>query len=329
MNAGESKGRNKPSAAARAEAAAWLARLHGPDRTPEVEAGFRRWMADDPERAAAFEWLTDTWEKSARLRRRPMEQIARWESVGFRVSFARAAFATMTVAMLAVVGTVFYLRNDAVITAVGEQRTLTLEDGSRVHLNTATRVAVHFDEKIRRVELEKGEALFEVAKRPDWPFIVTAGQRRVRALGTAFIVRRDGENLAVTLVEGKITVASVPADGRPAPGEEARVLNPGQRLTFAGGRPAKLDRPPLEAVTAWQRGQVALDNTPLAEAVAEMNRYSTTRLTIEDPKAAAIAVSGVFRAGDSADFAQVIARTYGLRVVERPRELLLAGEPLR
>ena len=84
----------KPSAAARAEAAAWVARLHGPNRTQEVEAGLRRWLADDPEHAAAFELLTDTWEKSARLRRRPIEQVATWERRGLRISFARAALST-------------------------------------------------------------------------------------------------------------------------------------------------------------------------------------------------------------------------------------------
>src|SRR5579862_5107295 len=158
----------KPSAAARAEAAAWVARLHGPNRTPEVEAGLRRWLADDPEHAAAFELLTDTWEKSAHLHRRPAERVASWERVGFRISFSRAALATIATAVLAVIGTIFYLHSDAVTTGIGELRTVALDDGTRVHLNTNTRVRVHYDKHLRRVTLERGEALFEVAKRPDW-----------------------------------------------------------------------------------------------------------------------------------------------------------------
>lgn len=244
MNASQSTRRNKPSAVARAEAAAWLARLHGPNRTLEVEAGFRHWMADDPERAAAFEFLTDTWEKSARLRRRPIERVASWGLVGVRLSFSRAALATMAVATVAVISTVFYLRNDAVATAVGEQRTLTLEDGSRVYLNTATRAVMHYDEKVRRVELERGEALFEVAKHPAWPFIVTAGDRQITALGTAFVVRREEHDLTVTLVEGQVTVTPAQIDKTPVPLEETRILSPGQRLTFANSGPPTLDRPP-------------------------------------------------------------------------------------
>jgi transmembrane sensor len=329
MNASDDKKSNKLSAAARAEAAAWIARLHGPNRTRVVEVGFRRWIAEDPERAAAFELLTDTWEKSARLRRRPFERVASWELVGFRINFSRAALATVAVAFLAIVGTIFYLHSDAVATAIGEQRTLALEDGTRVYLNTNSRAHVHYDRNTRRVELDQGEALFEVAKRPDWPFVVIAGNKQIRALGTAFIVRRDEEALAVTLVEGKVTVESVGGGGAPAPvGEtETEVLSPGQRLTFAGSTVPKLDRPQLDKMTAWQRGQVTFDSTPLIDAVADMNRYSTMRLVIEAPGAARILISGIFRVGDSNSFAQAVAKTYRLQLRKHSREIILAGSP--
>src|ERR1700733_6094123 len=94
-----------PSAAARAEAAVWIARLHGPRRTKEVEEGFRRWLAEDAERKAAFELLTDTWEKTTRLKRRPSERMTTWRLVGFRVSLPRAAIASLSIALIAVLGT--------------------------------------------------------------------------------------------------------------------------------------------------------------------------------------------------------------------------------
>jgi len=179
------------------------------------------------------------------------------------------------------------------------------------------------------VELEKGEALFEVAKRPGWPFVVRVGRKQITALGTAFIVRRDSQDeFAVTLVEGKIAVTAVPESGvselQPGFGADTPfTLMPGQRLTFASARPPTLDRPGLDKVTAWQRGHVSLDNTSLADAVAEMNRYSPIRLVIEDPKIAAIQVSGVFRAGDSVNFAQAVAKTHQLEIVDRRSEIIL------
>jgi transmembrane sensor len=324
MSAMTPKSGDKPSAAARAEAAAWVARLHGPNRTREVEAGFRRWLVEAPERAAAFELLTEIWEKSASLRRHPNERVASWQLVGFRISFSRAAVACVGVAVLAVVGTLLYLHTNAVTTAIGEQRTLALEDGTRVYLNTNSRATVHYDKTARRVELQSGEALFEVAKRPDWPFIVTAGDRQIRALGTAFLVRRDEENVAVTLVEGTIAVTPVDSESAPVPAHETRVLSPGQRLTFAKGATPRLDRPSLDRMIAWQRGQVAFDNTPLADAVADMNRYSAVKLVIEAPEATTIRISGIFRAGDSANFAQAVARAYRLQILDQSGEIVLA-----
>ena len=322
----------KPSAAVRAEAAAWVARLHGPNRTPHVEAGLRRWLADDPEHAAAFELLTDTWEKSARLRRRPLEQVASWEGPGFRISFPRAALAAAATVVLAVLATIFYLHTDAVTTGVGELRTLTLDDGSRVHLNTDTRVRVDYDKQTRHVSLERGEALFEVAKRPDWPFIVTAGGREIKALGTEFVVRRDGKRLSVMLMEGQVTVThgTEGQSNRSPPEAETFTLIPGDRVTFVGSATPTLDRPAPERITAWLRGEVALDNTSLADAVAEMNRYSHQRIVADDPALAAIRVSGIFRAGDLANFAQAVARMHHIKVLNQQDEIvLMTGETAR
>lgn len=318
----------KASAAVRAEAAAWVARLHGPNRTPHVEAGLRRWLADDPEHAAAFELLTDTWEKSAHLRRRPLEQVASWERQGFRISFPRAALAAAATVVLAVLATIFYLHTDAVTTGVGELRTLTLDDGSRVHLNTDTRVRVYYDKQTRHVSLERGEALFEVAKLPDWPFIVTAGGREIKALGTEFVVRRDRKRLSVMLMEGKVTVHGTEGQSNGSPPEtETFTLVPGDRVTFVGSAPPTLDRPAPERITAWLRGEVALDNTSLADAVAEMNRYSHQRIVADDPELAAIRVSGIFKAGDLVNFAQAVARMYHVKVLnQQDMIVLMAGE---
>ena len=325
MTADTTKSSKKPSASDRAEAAAWVARLHGPNRTHEVEAGFRRWLAESPEHASAFELLTDTWEKSANLRRHPAEQVASWQAVGFRVTLSRAALACCVIAVLAIVGTLLYLHTNAVATAIGEQRTMALEDGTRVYLNTNSRVVVHYDKTARRVELQSGEALFEVAKRPDWPFIVTAGDRQIRALGTEFIVKRDAQELTVTLVEGKVTVAPIESDGQASNPRDTQVMNPGQRLKFARGSMPVVDTPPLDKVTAWQRGQIAFDSTPLEAAIADMNRYNRVPIVLKSAEVGkSIQISGIFRAGDSMNFAQALSKTYRLQISVRPAEIVLS-----
>ncbi len=331
----------QPSAAARAEAAAWVARLHGPNRTQDVEAGLRRWLADDPEHAAAFELITDTWDKSAGLKRRIIEHVSSWERPGFRISFSRAALVTAVTIVLAVIGTLLFLRGDGVSTAVGERRVVVLDDGTRVHLNTDSQVRVRYDKTLRRVSLERGEALFEVAKHADWPFIVTAGGREIRALGTEFLVRRGDQSVAVTLVEGKVSVS--PVSGRPAttaqgsaapplntpagsaPRSEVVTLAPGDRLTFTDAGSANIDHPSMERVTAWERGEVTLDDTSLADAAAEMNRYSREKILIDDT-VRANRVSGIFQAGDSMNFALAVARTHHLKVLRQPRGIVLVAE---
>lgn len=326
-----------------AEAGVWIARLHGDDRTPAMEEGFREWLKADPLNARAFELTTDVWEDAQNLRRvipfahetaRPARSRSRI------LSWPSAALVAAAALVLAVVA-IRYFDSGTVATAVGEQRLLTLEDGSRIFLNTATRVAIRYTEQSRLVELDAGEALFDVAKQPHRPFIVRAGDRQVRAVGTSFVVRRDKERLAVTLVEGKVAVMPVPlaelenaAESssthvpRGAAGSaEIFTLTTGQRLVIPVNEPARVDTLSVDRATAWRRGQVILDDTPLANAVTEMNRYSAQKLVVESSGAGELIVSGLFQVGDSMSFARAVAQTYGLTVIERSDEIVLSGNP--
>ncbi|WP_129779491.1 FecR family protein [Peristeroidobacter soli] len=304
------------------EAAVWIARLHAPDRTLQVERGFKRWLAGSPGRARAFEIVSDGWELAGRLQHQPFPRMSRWQRAGFREGFMRASAVVAAMSVLVVVALVFYFRAEGVSTSVGEQRVLTLEDGSRITLNTSTRIVTHYDEHVRKVELRSGEALFEVVKKEaSWPFVVVAGDRTITALGTSFVVREDAKGTSVVLMEGRVSVAS--AEGqRAAP----QVLSPGQRVTFANGE-ASLDEPVVQKVVAWRFGQVDLEDTTLEAAAEEMNRYSTVKLSIATPEARKLRVNGVFRTGDTASFAAALAATYGLTVVSAPDTIVLEGEP--
>jgi transmembrane sensor len=310
-----------------AEAGVWVARLGGPNSEP-ARNGLRRWLAESKTHRRAFELATDVWEEAGALRGCAAAHLVRERPPSRRTAYVRAALSATAAAVLAVAGSVVYLNRAGVTTGVGEQRRVTLEDGSQVLMNTSTRLVVKYDKYMRRVELENGEALFDVMKNPHRPFVVTAGGREVTALGTSFEVRRDGPQVTVTLLEGKVTVAAVtPRATAGTPPAEVEVLHPGQRLTLAAGRAPRLDRPPLQRVTEWQRGRVSLDDLSLADAVAEMNRYSDVKLRIERPEAAAVRVSGIFRAGDSMSFARAVAQTYGLKPIEQANAVLLTGLP--
>jgi transmembrane sensor len=314
---------------ARAEAAAWVARLHSSDRTQEHESGFRRWIEADAAHAAAFEIATEAWELGGSI---PANRFPRMVHPGLAPrSFVSAQRLAIAAGLCVVaIGAVFYLNrnNSTVTTGVGEQRMRTLEDGSRIYLNTGTKLTVHFDKDRRLVRLVEGEALFDVAKNPSRPFIVDAGERQVRAVGTEFVVRLDPHELAVTLVEGSVRITdqgSLDAGSFDPATQQPKILTAGQRLTFADNKPPTLDQPQLDNVTAWRRGEVVLDKTRLADAAEEMNRYSSVRLVVDNPETGNIRLSGIFRAGDSARFAEAVAETYHLHVGHQQTQIIISG----
>lgn len=320
--------------AARAEASAWITRLHGPDRTPEMEAGFRRWLAERPENAQEFEGLTEVWDllaASAPARNAP--RLERWEHSAEAqelqalraqpsVPAARTrrrprralALAACAVLALCAVGLYRAWPDNTYTTAIGEQRVVRLEDGTRMSLNSGSDIVTDFTPAERRVRLNRGEALFEVAKDASRPFVVAVDGHSVTALGTTFVVRRDARQVAVTLIEGRVAVAGT-AGRSDAAAPAPEILVPGQRLTLGeAATPPRIDTPRLESVTAWRRGEVMLDDTPLADAVAEMNRYDKTVIVIDSPRANGLIVSGLYHTGDSMGFATSVARLHGLRV---------------
>jgi transmembrane sensor len=180
-------------------------------------------------------------------------------------------------------------------TGVGERTTVLLSDGSKVTLNTRTRLEVSYATGRRDVTLASGQALFEVAKDTARPFVVTAGSRRVTALGTAFDVRLDAKRVQVTLIEGRVSVTPVRTPVWNAVMPSERELEPGQKLVAANDSYASdLIKADISTETSWRQGRVVFEDTPLVAAVAEMNRYSQSPILIGDRSLDDIRVNGMF-----------------------------------
>lgn len=312
--------------ATRAEAAAWVAKLHGPGRDACVEAGLHDWLNAHPLHQAAFEQATDSWESVGVVPAERLSAMVRWDRVGGVRARSRHYLPLSIAATLVLLfGTTiwFTTARDAYATQAGEQRTVVLSDGSRIHLNTATSIKVRFDKQRRRVELKEGEALFEVAHAPSRPFEVIAGTRAITALGTSFVVRRDPGQFSVTLVEGKVAVEDADEAGR-------TILLPGDRITLARAA-STIDNPPLERILAWQHGLVMLDAVPLRAAIEEMNRYGKLKIVFRSQliDSQAPRISGAFRTGDAESFAQALATTYGLALRRDVDNVVLEGLPHR
>jgi len=177
-------------------------------------------------------------------------------------------------------------------TQTAEQRTVTLDDGSRIELNARTRLRVVYSSQERSVDLLEGQALFEVAKDRSRPFIVRSGDARVRAVGTRFDVHRFGAAVKVTVLEGTVAVFQ--------PAVSDFLVRTGEQTLVSGQGSAPPHVTNVAAATAWTRGQLEFDETPLSEVADDFNRYSSRRLVLESPGLADFRISGVYSSTDSA-----------------------------
>ncbi|WP_298329040.1 FecR family protein [Asticcacaulis sp.] len=300
--------RRVPPLGTAAEAAVWMARLKSDNRLPETEAAFRRWLEITPDAQYLFDEATDVWEMlpsaiPARRARPASPAISR------RMALAGA----MAAAIVVVVGGGIYavnLRPVVYETQKGEQRSVSLADTSKVTLNTDTKLSVRYSHNRRYVQLERGEAVFQVAHDPSRPFVVETRNQRVTALGTVFLVRSDPTEMQVALFSGKVELRAK----QEVSAANGMILKPGERATVREGMTPVVDRPVSDVITAWQRQEIVFSDVTLGEAINELNRYSRQQIVITDSSIASLKVAGVFQTGDSAAFASNMARIYGLKV---------------
>lgn len=190
-------------------------------------------------------------------------------------------------------------------TGVGQRTRMTLADASNVALDTDSEIAVRMDKGTRNIVLRRGRAFFKVSKDPNRPFIVAAGDKRVRAVGTEFEVRLESGRVTVTVVEGVVEVTERPAARMARPGHSAEV-DAGTRLVAMNDTDWALQRVDAVEATRWLSGRLSFMGEPLGEAVREMNRYATQKIVFRDGQVPPERVVGVFRAGDTAALAQAI-----------------------
>ncbi|MFW3899641.1 FecR family protein [Pseudomonas bharatica] len=264
----------------------WQVLLHSGTASAADRSRYQRWRELSAEHLAAAEEAEALWgdightEAAARLPIAP-RRSRRWGS----------AIAASLV--LALVGYGGWQQAPALLadyhTSTGERRTVTLEDGSRVTLNSASAFSVKYTDDRRLVSLREGEALFEPAQDPR-PFVVDSGDERVQGSGAVFSVRRQGHAASVVVARG-----------------EARV---GERLLAAS--------PDAQAQTAWQRGKLIFNGRPLREVIAELERYQHGRILISDNQLGALPVSGVFDLDDPHGLLRTLEQRYELKVTYLP-----------
>jgi transmembrane sensor len=196
------------------------------------------------------------------------------------------------------------------VTAVGEQRSITLGDGSVVELNSQSRLVTRFTRAVRAVELTDGEAIFRVTKDPKRPFRVRTGATDIVAVGTAFNVKASDSRTVVTVLEGRVRVnqrAENAARLAAAPVAKPIELAVGDQLIVARSQPAvRVSLQDTEKVTSWTERRLIFEDTPISAAAAEFGRYSQRQIRIEDPRIGERKINGVFDATDPASLVEFL-----------------------
>lgn len=228
----------------------------------------------------------------------------------------RAAWGLAASVLLAISGYVAWHRGNVTVeeysTAVGVTSAIPLSDGSKVTLNTDSEIQIHLTEAERSARLEQGEAFFEVSKDPSRPFVVMAGERRIVVLGTKFSVRRENDEVQVVVTEGLVRLD----DAKIAAGGVARA-----KATRVAVEQRSL--PEVEELLSWRSGFLVFHETPLAEAVAEFNRYNKRQVVIRDASVAALKVSGNFKATYLDSFVGLLEEAFPVEVERQDRRIVL------
>jgi transmembrane sensor len=325
-----------------AAAAAWFAKREAEGWTPEQQSELAAWLEQSTAHRIAFLRVCEARKRFGELDSLTMDrapgaipdrgtwvwsplplEALRTVAVAPRAWFhriGRSATAAMTLVVLAAVGLASWYvarQGSSYRTEVGQVRSIPLEDGSHVTLDTGSRIQVAVTANERRIDLIHGDAYFEVAKDPMRPFVVSVNRARVVAVGTQFYVERDDDGLIVLVTAGKIRLER-PAESpqEVAAGSQARVDASELRISH----PTDME---LEAMLGWRNGYLLFRDTSLVEAVAKFNRYTHKKMLIEDPSIAGIRIGGHFRLDDVQGFLWLLKSGFPINVDERGDRIVL------
>lgn len=323
----------------RESAAAWHSRLHHDGESAQTARAFNSWLAESTEHRKAYEDIERSWE-TLRASTHSADIMALRHETALRLTRHNAReirpvkwLATAAVVLLMVGGVMLATRpshehpwpasfsssraDGLYATGTGQQLPIVLPDGSHVTLDTRSELHVAFSDHERSVQLIRGQALFEIAKDRTRPFVVTAADHRLEAVGTVFDVHLNEQQVRVTMVEGTVRVERTVSTPPPT-----ILITAGEQLISDDHQHDRVYEVNPKQVTSWLHGQVIFDNTSLATAVTELNRYSTVQIKLADPGLAHIHLSGTFTADRPDLFVEAVTTYYPLSIASEDTRLI-------
>jgi transmembrane sensor len=319
-------------------AAAWIARRGTEGWTQADAAALEAWLKESASHRVAYYRINAAWEEAGRLRalkgRAAGSLRAASPGSGHHSRLPLGLAAGLVFMVL--IGLLWGYKNELFhsnhyVTVVGGLEAVPLADGSRVTLNTDSDLRVLLSPKERDVELNRGEAFFEVAKDPSRPFVVNAGRKRIIAVGTQFSVLRQGDDIRVVVNEG--TVRLEDSSGGPTTRNIQNSEGQLETVVLPAGSVARVESDAvlvrragsaeIEQHLSWRSGLLTFRDTPLSEAVAEFNRYNERKIIIQDSSIGSLQLGGIFRSTNIDPFIDLLEQGFPVRAkVDGDRILL-------
>ncbi|MEI8573608.1 FecR family protein [Methylomonas sp. EFPC1] len=301
------------------QAATWFVELQSESCDEQRRQAFAQWLLQNPAHQTAYDDIASLWGNLDELKTAEVAGLNTARSARPRV-WRNGKMLTVSL-LLATVLTGAWLDFKAPSrvyqTGIGERQTVQLADGSQLQLNTDTQLRVRLSWWRREIELQQGEAMFNVAHQAWHPFTVHTGNLQIKDIGTVFNVRHDNHGTAVSVLEGEVALHA----GRSWFGEN---LPAGfSRKIDAGGHWQKPEKTNTKQVAAWLNGQLLFDHTPLTEVVAELERYHAVRFAFADPALAKQTLSGSFNSADLKPFLQALEKILPIRVQRQKQTVVL------
>ena len=317
------------------EAAEWIGRLRSPELNGAEREAFSRWLLRSPAHRAAFDTMADLWDGLGMLAesrlpegrtpaaRTPAARTPATTSPARRRSRRPLVITTSAAAALLLVTLALLLGLPGRMyeTAPGEVRTVQLSDGTRVTLNTDSRIRVRYGSRQRLVRLDTGsEAFFEVSPDAGRPFVVASAHGRARAVGTAFSVHAREQRSLVAVTEGRVAVTAMM---RPDEGTGSVEVAAGHQLSVSAGATPSAAGPLDRDGLSWRQGRLVYDDVPLAEVIDDLNRYLPRRMTISDPELARTRISAVLAITEQSAMLQALSEALPLKWVRVSDQLVI------
>lgn len=329
----------------------WFLKMRDGDLSEEEFNKWKAWISSDFSHEKIFDEIASFWELSSRLtdvktpisdelnldtydgEKPVVEYISQSKQLSAQ-SYVTRALASAAVILL-LFGTYWLsnsdlfmrLEDETYYTSAGEHRTITLSDGTEITLGAQSEIDVKYSPKTRKINFSKGEAYFDVAKDVDRPFVVQAGPRVVRAVGTAFNINIGLRDIEVTVIEGKVDVspAQLPSQDinkevsnqLPESSASSAQLIVGDLVSYdRSGNLSDIEKIDPVLTVSWRHGTMIFVDKPLVSVIYEVNRYSDTHISIVDKSIEELRITGTVQQKEVRDWLIGLEKALPIRLVE-------------